>query len=206
VRALLLGLFEGPGANPERRAELAEKAATSGVATLHHWLAQVDPTIAAKIDRNDEKRIVRALEVFLDTGIPMSVHQARHDHKIMPPRYAALKVGLAPERELLYQRIARRVDTMIDRGLVAEVEGLRQAGYQPPMRSQEAIGYAEIHAHLDGQTDLSQAVEHIKRNSRRYARRQVSWYRNDHEVRWWPQPDAVDHGELERYLNGPHAP
>lgn len=206
VRTLLLGLFEGPGANPERRAELTARAAEHGLASLHRWLAEVDPVIAEKIDPHDEKRIVRALEVFLETGVPMSVHQARHDHRNLPPRYPVKKVGLSPERELLYQRIERRVDQMVERGLVAEVEALRSAGYRPPLRSQEAIGYAEIHAVLDGELALAQAVEYIKRNSRRYARRQVSWYRTDQEVTWWPEPDAVDQDELERYLKGPYAP
>jgi tRNA dimethylallyltransferase len=203
-RALLLGLFDGPGANPQLRAELSEKAGRSGVAELHRWLAEVDPAIATKIDRNDEKRIIRALEVYLDTGIPMSVHQARHDHKRTPPRYQALKVGLAPDRELLYQRIDRRVEDMVARGLVAEVTQLRTAGYRPPLRSQEAIGYAEIHAYLDNSVELPAAIEQVKRNSRRYARRQGSWYRNDQDVHWSPQPDAVDHGQLERYLRGPN--
>jgi tRNA dimethylallyltransferase len=206
VRALLLGLFEGPGANPERRAELTARAAREGVVALHRWLAEVDPAIAVKIDRNDEKRIVRALEVYLETGTPMSVHQARHDHRIAPPRYPARKVGLAPERELLYQRIERRVDQMVERGLVAEVAALRAAGYRPPLRSQEAIGYAEIHSLLDGELEHAQAIEYIKRNSRRYARRQLSWYRSDQDVRWSPEPDAVDQDELERYLKGSHAP
>ncbi len=206
VRALLLGLFDGPGANPERRAELSARAAAEGVASLHRWLTEIDPAIATKIDRNDEKRIIRALEVFLETGVPMSVHQARHDHRRMPPRYPVRKVGLAPERELLYQRIDRRVDRMMERGLVAEVEALRRAGYRPPMRSQEAIGYAEIHSLLDGAVEGAQAVEYIKRNSRRYARRQISWYRSDEDITWSPAPDAVDQDELERYLKGPNAP
>jgi tRNA dimethylallyltransferase len=206
VRAVLLGLFEGPGANPQRRAELAERIASRGLDSLHHWLAEVDPAIAVKIDRHDEKRIVRALEVYLDTGIPMSVHQARHDHKNLPSRYPAIKVGLGPDWDLLYRRIERRVDDMMERGLVSEVETLRVAGFRPPLRSQEAIGYAELHSYLDGHVDRAHAVELIKRNSRRYARRQKSWYRNDHEVRWSPEPDAVDHGELERYLKGADAP
>ncbi len=211
VRALLLGLFDGPGANPERRAALSARAAVEGVAALHRWLGEIDPPIAAKIDRNDEKRIIRALEVFLETGVPMSVHQARHDHRLMPPRYPVRKIGLAPERELLYQRIERRVDQMMERGLLAEVTGLRDAGYRPPLRSQEAIGYAELHTAMD-QTEgdfaahHAQAIEYIKRNSRRYARRQISWYRSDEDVRWSPGPDAVDQDELERYLKDPYAP
>lgn len=206
VRTLLLGLFEGPGANPARRAELAAIARERGVAHLHAWLSQVDPASAAKIDRNDEKRMTRALEVYLETGVPMSVHQARHDYRVAPSRYRARKVGLAPEREALYRRIEDRVDRMMEQGLLAEVAALRERGYRPPLRSQEAIGYAELHEHLDGAIDLPTAVGLIKRNSRRYARRQVSWYRNDTDVAWWPHPDAVDQDELERYLTDSNLP
>jgi tRNA dimethylallyltransferase len=116
VRALLLGLFAGPPASPELRAQLAELARREGTAVLYAELARIDPQAAAKIDRNDEKRIVRALEVFRLTGEPMSAHQARHDHKSAPWRYAARLVGLAPEREALYQAIDRRVDAMIEAG------------------------------------------------------------------------------------------
>lgn len=206
VRTLLLGLFEGPGASPARRAELAELARERGVAHLHRWLTEVDPSIATRIDRNDEKRITRALEVFLETGVPMSVHQARHDHRTAEPRYQHRKVGLSPERDVLYHRIEARVDDMLARGLLSEVAALREHGYRPPLRSQEAIGYAELHRHLDHEIDLAQAIDLIKRNSRRYARRQVSWYRSDQTVEWSAHPQAVDQGDLERYLTESNVP
>ena len=199
VRALLLGLFDGPPADPEVRAELAKL----GLATLRAELERIDPAAAAKIERNDEKRTIRALEVFRLTGEPMSAHQARHDHKTLPRRYPTLMVGLAPDREQLYQAIDRRVDEMLEAGLEHEVLALRQHGFQPPLRSQQAIGYAEIHALLDGQLERVRAVELIKRNSRHYARRQVSWYRNDRTITWYPAPTAVDLTELGRYLAEP---
>ena len=160
----------------------------------------MDPAAAKKIDPNDEKRMIRALEVFRLTGEPMSAHQARHDHKLTPPRYEALLVGLAPEREALYAAIDRRVDAMIEAGLEREVAELRARGYRPPLRSQQAIGYAELHAHLDGALDLPRAIELIKRNSRRYARRQLAWYRSDVSVEWAEDPSRVDLDSLERYL------
>jgi tRNA dimethylallyltransferase len=196
VRALLLGLFEGPPASPELRAELAKQ----GVAALYAQLVEVDPAIAAKIDRNDEKRIIRALEVWKLTGEPMSAHQARHDHKKLPPRYEAKLVGLAPEREALYRAIDARVDHMLEAGLEREVAALREAGYLPPLRSQQAIGYAELHAVAAGELERGRAIELIKRNSRHYARRQLSWYRPDPTISWHPEPAAVDHAELGRYL------
>jgi len=198
VRALLLGLFEGPPADPELRAELQKQP----LAELYAELAKVDAAIAAKIDRNDAKRIIRALEVWRATGEPMSTHQARHDHRTMPRRYEARMVGLAPERDALYAAIDARVDQMLADGLEGEVAALRAAGYAPPLRSQQAIGYAELHAVAAGELDRVRAIELIKRNSRHYARRQVSWYRPDPSISWHAGPAAVDLAELGRYLAG----
>ncbi len=202
VRALLLGLFAGPPASPELRAELTELARRDGTLALHAELLRIDPVAAARIDRNDAKRIIRAVEVFRITGEPMSAHQAKHDHKSLPPRYAARLVGLQPEREALYAAIDRRVDAMLDAGFEDEVAALRARGYLPPLRSQQAIGYAELHDAADGRVERARAVELIKRNSRHYARRQLSWYRADPAIQWYLDPSAVDLADLERYLAG----
>ena len=198
VRALLLGLFDGPPASPELRAELAKIE----LAALYEELVRVDPVIAGKIDKHDQKRIIRALEVFRLTGEPMSAHQARHDHRTLPKRYEARLVGLAPERDALYAAIDTRVDQMIADGLEREVAALREAGYRPPLRSQQAIGYAELHEVADGTLERARAIEVIKRNSRHYARRQLSWYRPDPSISWHAGPGAVDQDELGRYLAG----
>lgn len=204
VRALLLGLFAGPPASREVRDELCGFAREHGTAALHAELQRIDPAAAAKIDPNDEKRTIRALEVFRLTGEPMSVHQAKHDHRSAPLRYPVQLVGLAPEREALYAAIDRRVDEMIDAGLEREVTALRDAGYRPPLRSQQAIGYAELHEAAEGRVERARAIELIKRNSRHYARRQLSWYRaslaRPEAIHWYPHPSAVDLAELERYL------
>jgi tRNA dimethylallyltransferase len=202
VRALLLGLFSGPPASPEVRAELTELARQQGTAALHAELLRVDPVAAGKIDRNDEKRIIRALEVYRMTGEPMSVHQARHDHKSMSPRYPVRLIGLSPEREALYHAIDRRVDAMLEAGLEDEVAALRTQGYLPPLRSQQAIGYAELHDAAEERVARARAIELIKRNSRHYARRQLSWYRTDKAIHWHADPGAVDLADLERYLAG----
>jgi len=206
VRALLLGLFAGPPASPEIRAELTELARTQGGAALHAELQRIDPAAAAKIDPNDEKRTIRALEVFRLTGELMSVHQAKHDHRSMPLRYPTRIVGVSPERDALYRNIDARVDQMIEQGLEAEVAALRARGFAPPLRSQQAIGYAELHEVAAGSLDRTRAIELIKRNSRHYARRQVSWYRaqiaQPETIRWHADPAGVDLAELERYLAG----
>jgi tRNA dimethylallyltransferase len=204
VRALLLGLFEGPAADPALRARLEADADAhpDGTRHLHGRLAAIDPDIATRIEPNDRKRIVRALEVHALTGVTMSAHQARHDHRTAPPRYEHTIVGVAPDRDALYRRIDARVDDMVAAGLLDEVAALRARGFAPPLRSQAAIGYAELHDHLAGAIELTRAVELIKRNSRRYARRQISWYRPDQRIAWHSDPSDVDLASLERYLAG----
>jgi tRNA dimethylallyltransferase len=206
VRALLLGLFDGPPASPDVRAELTALAERDGTHALHAELARVDPAAAAKIDPHDTKRTIRALEVFRITGEPMSAHQARHDHRSLPARYPARVVGLAPAREDLYRAIDARVDAMLAAGFEAEVAALRAQGFAPPLRSQQAIGYAELHDVAAGTVTRERAIELIKRNSRHYARRQLSWYRGPSSatgtVTWSPAPGAVDLADLERYLAG----
>ncbi len=199
VRALLLGLFEGPPASPELRDELGKRPTED----LRAELERIDPVAAAKIEKNDAKRIIRALEVWKLTGEPMSAHQARHDFRTLARRYDARLVGLAPERDDLYKAIDARVDQMIADGLEREVATLRAAGYVPPLRSQQAIGYAELHAVAQGELERARGIELIKRNSRHYARRQVSWYRSDTTISWHPNPAAVDLDDVGRYLAGP---
>jgi tRNA dimethylallyltransferase len=198
VRALLLGLFEGPPASAELRAQLEQLA----TAVLRVELERVDPIAAGRIERNDRKRTIRALEVFRITGEAMSAHQARHDHRQAQPRYPARLVGVAPPRDDLYRAIDERVDNMIAAGLEDEVTALRADGYRPPLRSQQAIGYAELHAVLEGELDRARGIELVKRNSRHYARRQLSWYRPDQNITWYPTPTGVDLDDLERYLAG----
>lgn len=200
IRALLLGLFEGPPADPDFRAGLAEVAARDGTHAVWERLAAVDAPAAARIADTDLIRITRALEVLEKTGITLTEHHRRHDHRRAPLRYPCRVVAIAPPAEELYPRIDARVEDMLARGLLDEVRSLRARGFCPPLRSQAAIGYAALHRHLDGAISLGEAVRLIKRNSRRYARRQVSWYRRDNSVLWHREATAVDLASLERYL------
>lgn len=201
VRVLLFGLFDGPKADPELRRRLVEEAQERG-GSAHLWqrLQRSDPASAARIHERDLRRIVRALEVLEVTGITMSEWQKRNDFSTMETRHDVLIVGIAPPREVLYPRIDERVNAMMEAGFLDEVTRLRTAGYGAELRSQSAIGYAELHAHLDGAYDLSRAVELMQRNSRRYARRQLSWYRSDRRVTWVEQPSEIDMATLQRYL------
>lgn len=200
VRVLLLGLFAGPAGDEALRRRLIEESG-GDAAVLWQRLAAADAEAAARIDRNDLKRIVRALEVLELTGVPMSEHQRRHDHRRVEPRYPARIVGLCPpDRDKLYRRIDARVDEMFAGGLEDEVARLRAAGVGRELRSQAAIGYAEVHRHLDGEVDRDTAIALVKRNSRRYARRQLSWYRGDPRVEWRADPSTVALDDLVRYL------
>lgn len=201
VRILLFGLFDSPGRDEALRDRLqAEAAAGGGAPALWQRLHSIDPACAERIECNDMRRIVRALEVYELTGVLMSEHQKKNDFRALPMRYRARIVGVAPPRDELYRRINVRVDSMIAEGLEQEVRALRARGIDSALRSQAAIGYAEMHRALQGDLDLAAAITLIKRNSRRYARRQLSWYRGDERVAWSEAASDIDLGALERYL------
>ncbi len=200
VRALLLGLFEGPPAD----AALRERMAAEDVPALYARLREIDSEIAERIEPNDRKRITRALEVFELTGVKMSEYQRRHDFSKVAPRYRARLVGLAPPREQLYARIDVRVAEMMAAGFLDEVQRLRAAGYAPPLRSQQALGYAELHRHLEGELSLDEAVLLTQRNTRHYARRQLTWYRPAEGVTWYGARSEVPVDDLSRFFEAPH--
>lgn len=162
------------------REELRRLAEERGNHILHDRLSQVDPRSAKNIHPNDQKRCIRALEVFHQTGRPMSELKGKGESP-----YHLLWIGLDMPRELLYERINRRVDLMIEAGLIEEVKRLREMGYKQTSTSMHAIGYKEIHKYLDGEWSLEQAVERIKKGSRNYAKRQLSWFRRYQEIHWF---------------------
>src|SRR5215468_2526368 len=186
VRALMHGLFAGPPADAELRARLARE----DVGALHGRLRAVDPEAAARILPNDRRRLIRALEVHVLTGVPISMHQRAHDVKNAPSRYPARWVGLDPPAAELRARIATRVDAMLSAGLVDEVRKLA-ARYPFHLRAFDAIGYREIGAHLRGEIDLPAAREKMIAATRRYARRQRGWFRAELEVAWHASAESV---------------
>jgi tRNA dimethylallyltransferase len=196
VRALLHGLFEGPGADPALRARLEAE----GAAALHARLGSVDPEAAARIDPADLRRLVRALEVFELTGTPISEHQRAHDIRRAPRRYPARVIGLDPPRDELRARIARRVDAMLAAGLVAEVRALVGSGLDPSLRAFDAIGYREALACLRGELPEGQVAEAIEAATRRFARRQLAWFRSEPEVTWYKAEGSVDLPRLAAWL------
>jgi len=169
---------------PDVRARLYAEAEASGTPILHARLVDVDPASAAKINQNDLKRIVRALEVHTVTGQPLSsFHTPEGVHGKPRPNTLVFGLDIAP-REALYERIERRVDAMMAAGFEDEVRGLLAAGYPAGLKSLQSLGYRHLAAFLAGTIDRDTAVAELKRDTRRYAKRQLSWFRGDPRVTW----------------------
>ena len=184
VRAALDGLDEGlPEADIEYRNKIKQMASENGNEHVHDLLKKVDPVSAEKIDSRNLKRVIRALEIHYLTGIAASKHFER-DSKRLKNIPEPLIIGLGMNRELLYKRINERVDLMIDMGLVDEVRNLVEKGISTNATSMQAIGYKEIVEYLSGQCGLDCAIELIKKNTRRYAKRQFTWFRADKRIKW----------------------
>ncbi len=165
------------------RKRLQERARDEGMETLYAQLQAVDPERAARLHPNDEKRILRALEVWYETGETITEHDRRT--RDLPPRYEALRLGLAfARREDMWARIDQRVDQMMADGLEGEVRRLLSAGVSPACTAMQAIGYKEFAAALRGEEPMERAVEEVKLRSRQYAKRQLTWFRRTPGV-WW---------------------
>ena len=165
------------------RGQLEEQLRREGGAAMLARLAQVDPDSAARLHPNDEKRIVRALEVYQSTGKTITQHNL--ETRAIPPRYDALTLALAFEqREDMWSRIDRRVDQMMDQGLVDEVQRLLDSGVPAKCTAMQAIGYKEMAAALLSHGDVSAGAEEVKLRSRQYAKRQLTWFRRNRAARW----------------------
>ena len=165
------------------RDKLQARAEREGIAALHAELAAIDPDRAARLHPNDEKRILRALEVWYETGETITAHDART--RALPHRYDALRIGLDfSHRADLWARIDQRVDQMAAQGLAGEVRALLDAGVPPTCTAMQAIGYKELAAAVAGRGDLTAALEEVKLRSRQYAKRQLTWFRREPSVRW----------------------
>ncbi len=191
LRALIEGLFAGPGRSEELRTRMRRIAARRGSKCIYHALQRVDPDAAARLTDADAARIIRAYEVYLLTGKTMSWWQKQPRDKLQGFRW--LKLGIRWPRQELYTRIDQRVEDMLGQGFVKEVEKL-VAAYPGDCQAFKAIGYRQIVAHLQTKTSLEQAVNDIQRESRRYAKRQLTWFRADPEIVWVdaaPDADAL---------------
>ncbi len=182
VRTLLRGLCEGPKADPTFRAQLEEEARQRGPEALHRELTRVDPESAARLHPHDQVKVVRALEVYHLLGRPLSAIHQSHGFGERP--FTPLLIGLTREREALYRRIEERVDTQLARGLVDEVRGLLAKGYDRRLSSLKGLGYRQIAAYLDGDCGYAEAVRLLKRDTRRFAKRQLTWFRKEPGILW----------------------
>jgi tRNA dimethylallyltransferase len=190
-----------PGDEKFRR-QLEEKAQKIGVEALHKELQEHDPESAAQIHPNNVRRVIRALEIFHLTGKTMQEFQSTQQRDLL---YHTALIGLTMDREKLYERINARVDVMMEEGLLQEVKSLYQQGLRD-CQSIQAIGYKEIYEYLDGKISLQEAVENLKQNSRRYAKRQLTWFRNKMDVKWFDITDvdnfAKKIAEISHYVEG----
>jgi tRNA dimethylallyltransferase len=182
IKALLYGLFEGPGRDEAIRDELRARVETEGLAALHEELRRIDPAAADRIHVPDAKRIIRALEVYRLTGRPISSFQTQFD--AAAPRRDWTIIGLRREKEAESRRINARVKRMIDEGLVGEVKSLLAEPKPLSQQARCAIGYAETIEHLEGRLSLEDAVEEIKKNSRHLAKAQRTWFKRFPDVHW----------------------
>jgi tRNA dimethylallyltransferase len=187
LRALLGGLIDAPAGDPELRRELASWAQRDGTGALLRELERVDPETAARLHPNDRVRIIRALEICRITGLPFSLLTSEHGFR--EARYDVLKLGLTRERAELYRRVEERVDRMLAAGLVDEVRELLARGFSPGLKCMRAIGYKEICRYLAGDISLDEATGLIKRDTRRYLKRQLTWFFRDSATKWFEYPE-----------------
>ena len=184
IQALCEGMDDLPEADEALRATLKERLEREGIDPLAKQLRELDPEYAAKADMQNPARVMRALEVCLTSGRKYS--ELRQDSVAERP-FHIVKVGTDMPRDTLYERINRRVDMMVEEGLVAEVESL---AHLRNLNALQTVGYREIFEYLDGNITLDESIELVKRNSRRYAKRQMTWFRRDTEIGWFA-PDAM---------------
>ena len=183
IETLSQGLFPSPKIDPSVRERLKEESKEKGGAFFFDRLSRVDPKTASQLHPNDLFRILRALEVFDCTGVPISF--LREQHRFGERPYVALKIGLETDRKALYERIDQRVDQMIQRGFLQEVESLMGMGYGAELKPMRGLGYKQMVQFILKKVDWDEAVRQMKRDTRHYARRQWTWFKADQEVRWY---------------------
>ena len=197
MRAVLDGLCQAPGKDPFRREQLLREGQEKGAAVLHARLAGVDPAAAERIHANDLRRIVRALEVFFVSGRTLTHWQ---EETTNPLEGEKRLIGLICDRGLLYRRIGERIDGWLRAGWPEEARGLSRRDLSRTAR--EALGYRELFAFLEGESDWETTVSLIKRNTRRYAKRQIAWFRADPRIEWIPIDERTPETAASQILEG----
>lgn len=182
MRALIRGVFDAPSIPPEVRKRIADEARVLGQKAMHERLEEVDPESALRIHPNDPQRTLRAWEVYEATGKPLS--EWWRVSQTVREELEPVLVGLTRPREVLYHRINSRVGEMMKEGLVEECRELLRKGYSPELNSLQTLGYREVFEHLDGKRNLDETKSLIQKNTRNYAKRQMTWFRKELGVLW----------------------
>ena len=181
--ALIKGNDFAPYPATGRREELEERADREGIEVLMDWLKEIDPESAARLHLSDRKRIIRALEVYLETGETITAHNLKT--QAIPPKYNPLWLGIDfAERSELYRRIDLRVEIMLELGLIDEIKALLAEGVPPKCTAMQAIGYKEFVSALEGNGTIAEAAALVQQSSRRYAKRQLTWFRRNPNMNW----------------------
>ena len=197
IKALLQGLFQSNPVDPKTRERLMKEAVENGSGILYDRLKRVDPDTADRLHPNDSHRIIRALETIESTGRSISEHQQAHGFADEP--FNALKICLQIDRQKLYDRIDQRVDFMIEAGFVDEVKKLLGMGYSADLKSMQSIGYRHMVECLAEQLPWDECVRTLKRDTRRFAKRQFTWFGADQQIQWY-EPDQLN--EIVRLVEG----
>ncbi len=182
LKALLEGLFEGPQRSESLRARLYRRAEQRGATYLHRLLSRVDPSSARSISPNDKPKMIRALEVYFLTSVPISQHFTLGRDPLQG--FEVLQIGLNPPRQRLYEFIDQRVTEMFATGLVAEVQRICST-FGPDLKPLQSLGYDQTVSYLRGEIDLAEAVALTQRQTRQYAKRQLTWFRRDKDIHWF---------------------
>ena len=182
LKALLEGLFEGPKRSESLRAKLSSRSEQKGTRYLHRLLLRVDSSSARNISPNDKPKIIRALEVYFLTSVPISQHFTLGRNPL--EGFESLQIGLNPPRQQLYEFIDRRVEEMFATGLVAEVQAICSS-FGADLKPLQSLGYAQTVAYLRGEISLAEAVALTQRQTHQYAKRQLTWFRRDKEISWF---------------------
>ena len=185
IKTLTEGLFTSPRIDPHVRENLRGEAKEKGGDALYERLKKVDSQTAFRLHSNDLFRIIRALEVFDSTGVPISFYREQHRFGERP--YVTFKIGLEMNRDMLYGRIEERVDQMLEKGLLGEVERLMEMGYGRELKPMQSLGYKQMVQFLLKEIGWDEAVRQMKRDTRHYAKRQWTWFKADPEVNWWDE-------------------
>lgn len=193
--SLIRGNAFAPFPSTGVREKLEAQADSEGMEFLLNWLRSVDPEAAARLHLSDRKRIIRALEVYLETGQTITEHNRKTQQ--IPPKYTPLWLGLDfADRAELYRRIDTRVDLMLEMGLISEIQGLLASGIPPRCTAMQAIGYKEFVNALNGEETIAQAAEEVKKSSRHYAKRQLTWFRRNPKLHWLKRQTGEKNEEI----------